>query len=162
MFRSNINSNYSLRDYKRAEASPPVYRKDESDKPRVPDIPASCLNDAESRSRHPNRETRLANMLLQHIQTETRWTSGVERPFVLGIWTFVLSRKEECFNLLKCFYRLDIIGQLNRKKFIELLKFIHSSDRSWLLQKVWGSIDRQKLQSNSEGWSNSPILILLI
>ena len=37
------------------------------------------------RRRFTNRENRLARQLLDHIRTETKWTSGVDRPFVLGI-----------------------------------------------------------------------------
>ena len=35
--------------------------------------------------RYTNRETRLARQMLEHIKTEKKWTSNVERPFVLGI-----------------------------------------------------------------------------
>ena len=37
------------------------------------------------RRRFTNRENRLARQLLDHIRTQTKWTSGVDRPFVLGI-----------------------------------------------------------------------------
>jgi len=37
------------------------------------------------RRRYTNRETRLARQMLEHIKTEKKWTSNVERPFVLGI-----------------------------------------------------------------------------
>ena len=39
----------------------------------------------EARPRYPNMETRLANMLLDHIRAGEKWTSSVDRPFVLGI-----------------------------------------------------------------------------
>ena len=37
------------------------------------------------RRRYTNRENRLARQMLDHIRTQSRWTSGVDRPFVLGI-----------------------------------------------------------------------------
>jgi len=37
------------------------------------------------RRRYTNRENRLARQMLDHIRTQTKWTSGVDRPFVLGI-----------------------------------------------------------------------------
>ena len=37
------------------------------------------------RRRYTNRETRLAHQMLDHIRTEQKWTSNVDRPFVLGI-----------------------------------------------------------------------------
>ena len=37
------------------------------------------------RRRFTNRENRLARQMLDHIRTQTKWTSGVDRPFVLGI-----------------------------------------------------------------------------
>ena len=36
-------------------------------------------------SSYTNRENRLARQMLDHIRTQTKWTSGVDRPFVLGI-----------------------------------------------------------------------------
>lgn len=46
----------------------------------------SCLNiSCGLKRRYTNRETRLARQMLEHIKTEQKWTSNVDRPFVLGI-----------------------------------------------------------------------------
>lgn len=52
--------------------------------------PSACLGSRsgpyyEARPRYPNMETRLASMLLDHIRAGEKWTSSVDRPFVLGI-----------------------------------------------------------------------------
>ena len=41
--------------------------------------------DCRLRRRYTNRENRLARQMLDHIRTQSKWTSGVDRPFVLGI-----------------------------------------------------------------------------
>ena len=37
------------------------------------------------RRRYTNRETRLARQTLEYIKMGERWTSAVQRPFVIGI-----------------------------------------------------------------------------
>ena len=80
--------NSSPHDYKRTETytlPSTTYNEVLTNPARVSERTTSILNDTAFRDRHPNRETRLANMLFQHIQNEKKWTSGVDRPFVLGI-----------------------------------------------------------------------------